>query len=81
MNKELAPRELASYLRSKGYYVSRHANWLIVMKDNKMAGMIYVYPSFSEATVIEERPLDEAVEWLEGKGFKVTRRAPLYRLS
>ncbi len=81
MNREWAPKELASYLRSKGYYVSRHANWLIVMKEGKIAGMIYLYPSFSEATVIEEKPLDEAVKWLEDRDFKVTRRAPLYRLS
>jgi len=77
--KENAAKELASYLRSLGFYVSRHANWLIVMKEGKMAGMVYLYPSFSEAVVIEDIPLEEAVGWLEERGFKVTRRVPMYR--
>lgn len=77
--RENAARDLASHLRSLGYYVSRHANWLIVMKDGKMCGMVYVYPSYGEAVVIEDKPLNEAVRWLEEKDFKVSRRAPMYR--
>ncbi len=77
--RENAAKELASYLRSLGYYVSRHANWLVLMKGGKVAGMVYLYPSFSEAVVIEDMPLEEAVKWLEERDFKVRRRAPMYR--
>ena len=51
--KEQLPAELARRLRSKGFYVSRHANWLIVMKDSKMVALVYVYPLFNEAEVVE----------------------------
>jgi len=76
--RELVPAELARALRERGFYVSRHANWLIVMKEGKMASLVYVYPLYEEAEVVDMGAGGEVVRTLKelAPSFRVrVRRA------
>jgi len=74
--RELVPVELAKVLREKGFYVSRHANWLIVMKGGKMASLVYVYPLYEEAEVVDLGAGEEVAETLKelAPSFRVNVR-------
>jgi len=78
--RELVPRRLAEELRARGFYVSRHANWLIVMKDERIAALVYVYPLYSEAEVVDLGSGEEVERALlkVAPEFKVRRRRALH---
>ena len=66
---------LAEELRRLGYYVSRHANWLLVLKGNEIVATIYVYPDYKEVTVVDRDEITELVRKTL-KEYKVTKREP-----
>ncbi len=67
--------KLAQFLRKRGFYVARHANWLLVMKDDKIVATIYVYPDFKEVTVVERERLAHLVKEVL-RDYKVTVKEP-----
>ena len=70
-------------MRERGLYVSRHANWLIVMKENEMGALVYVYPLFEEAEVVDMGAGEEVLEALRevAPGFAVRVRRAKYEAS
>jgi len=81
--REHVPKELAKKLREKGLYVSRHANWLIVMKDGKMAALVYVYPLYGDVEVVDMGAAPEVLDALKevAPGFSARVRRPKYEVS
>ncbi len=77
---EEVPRRLAERLRNEGFYVSRHANWLVVMKDGRMAALVYIYPLHREAEIVDMgagREIEEALLAIVPE-FRVSVRKPLH---
>ena len=66
---------LAYKLRERGYYVSRHANWLLVMKDERIVATIYLYPDYKEATVVDRDEVYSLVSEILND-YKVNRKRP-----
>ncbi len=68
---------LAKELGKLGYYVSRHSNWLLVMRNNKIAATIYVYPDYKEVTVVDRDEVAELVAKIL-RDYKVLRKRPKF---